>query len=107
AVASGTRARAEEFVAEIAMACLDVDEREAGVASEAGRVRELHLQPRQLVVVDHAHAARKAAIEDWMGRGGERRGAIVDVGARVASRVRQLQADEEIGVCVRAESLAM
>ena len=53
-------------MAEIAVARLDVDEREAGVVREAGRGREILLEPRQLVVLDDADAVRKAAIEHGM-----------------------------------------
>ena len=89
------------------MALLDVHETKAGIARERSRGDELVREALQIVVAQHANARRKAAIEHRVMPPGQRLGAIVDVGPRVASRMRQLETDEQIGVGVRAESLAM
>ena len=94
-------------MSEIAVAGLDVDEAEAGVARQPRRRDEVVDQAIQLVVLEHAHAVREPPVEDRVRARGDRRRPIVDVRPRVAPRMRQLQADVEIAVGVGAESLAV
>ena len=61
-------AGAEQLVPEIAVARLDVDEAEAGVARQPRRGDEVVDQAIELVVLEHAHAVRKAAIEHRIAR---------------------------------------
>ena len=73
AVASRPLPRAEQLVPEVAVAVLDVDEREARVPRELRRVDESLDQPIEIVVGQHPHARREAPIEVRMRVGGERR----------------------------------
>ncbi len=61
----------------------------------------------EIVVFEQPDARWKATIENRMGAGRQRRRTIVDVGARVAARVRELQTDEKVGVRRRAEPFAV
>src|SRR6185295_17105255 len=98
AVRSGAVAGAEQLVSEIAVAGLDVDEAEAGVARQTSRRDEVVDQAIQLLVLEHTDAPGDASIEDRVRARGDRRRAIVRVRPRVASRMGQLQADVEIAV---------
>src|SRR5262245_3812373 len=91
-------ARAEQLVSEVAMTLLDVDEAETSVARERRRRDELVGQAIELGVAQHPNAARKSPIEHRMVPTREWFRAIVDIGSRIAPRVRQLEANEQIRV---------
>ena len=103
----GPRLRAQHLVAEIAMARLRVDELKAAVMREPRRGDVVVHEAIELVVGQHAHAAREPLIENRMMARRERRRLVPHVGPREASRVGNLQPEIQIGVGVRAEALAM
>ncbi len=72
AVAAWPAARAQQFVAEIAMAVLQVDELEAEVGREPRGGDEVFAQPVELIVGQHAHAAGEPVVEERMLVGDER-----------------------------------
>ena len=96
------RARAQQLVTEIAVAVLDVHEGVAGVAGHAAPRRRSVDQPIEIVVGQQPHAGGEAAIELRMRVGDLRLRRRVLRRARVAARVRELQAD----VRDRASALA-
>ena len=89
------------------MAVLDVDELVPRTLRQPRRAHEVLDQPVEVVVGEQAHSAREAAVEDRMVVGDQRLRAILDVRAREASGMRELQADVEVGVRVGAEALAV
>jgi hypothetical protein len=94
-------------VSEIAVAVLDVDEREAGVPRLFGRGHEPVDEAIEIVVAHHRQAGGEAAIQQRMRVRDARLGTPFHRRLCVASRVRELQADVEIAVRVRAEGLAV
>ena len=90
---SGTAPGGEELVEEVAVAVLDVEEREALVARERGGPAERGDDLVDLVVVEHRAAVVDAGpgVEVGMGE----RGATKSVGP--AAAVGQLQADQRLG----------
>jgi hypothetical protein len=107
AVRAGACARAQQLVAEIAVARLHVDEAKSRVAGARGRADEIVDERIELGILEHADAVREAPIEDRVRARRDRRWPIVDVRPGIAARVRQLQADVQIAVRVRSEALAM
>ena len=79
AVTSGTTPGAEELVAEVAVAVLDIDPAEAGLLREARRRDEILDEAGDLVVVEEDVVARDAELAIQQGGGG--RGCAV-AGAR-------------------------
>ena len=98
-------ARAEQLVAEIAVAVLDVDESEPGFSGQRCGRDEVVDHAADLIVGQHADRTRKPAIEDGVRHGGQRLGTLVPVGLRKTARVGQLKPDVEIGVRTGAEPL--
>ena len=76
AVAAGPVARAKQFVAEVPVALLHIDEPEPGAVREPRRGDEIVDQVIKLFVGEHAHFARHPPIEYGMMRRRQRRGPI-------------------------------
>jgi hypothetical protein len=107
AVLPAAAAGADQLVAQIPVARLDVDEPVTRSVRQPGRCHEIIDEGIELLVRQHAHAARHAPIQHRMAAGRQRLWTIVDVRPAPASGVSQLQADEEIAVGVRAEAFPM
>ena len=93
----GVRA-AQQLVAEVAVAVLDVDEVEAGALRQHRGLHEARRQVVEVVVGQQRHRAvgADAAVEHRVRVRRERLRLLVRVGARVAARVGQLQADDQV-----------
>jgi len=94
-------------VPEIAVAVLDVDEREPRVVGHPRGLDESIDEPIQVFVGHQRHARGKARVEHRVRVRRARLGSLVDVGLRVASRVRQLETDEQVAVRIAAVSVAV
>src|SRR5204863_5188645 len=101
------RARAQELVAEIAVAVFDVDELKPRTVREARRANEIDNDPIELAVGCDTDTVRKPAIEDRVRICGQRLGAVLFVRTREASGVRELQPDEEVVACRGSKALAV
>ncbi len=89
------------------MAVLDVDELESDRVGTTRGLDELVDQAIDRLVGHQRDAAGEPLVEDRIGVRGERLGAIPDVRAREAARVRELETEIEVAVRVRAEALAV
>ena len=97
AVVAGAVDGAEQLVEEVAVAVLDVDEVEPGVAGAHGGVHEVDGQAVELAVGEAAgDVGRDAPVELGMAAGDQRPGGAV--GSGPASGVGELEADDEVVV---------
>ena len=86
----------EQLVAQVAVAVLHVHELEAGPLREDGGPHVVVGQAVEVLVGQDPHAAGEAPVQDRVGEGDERLRPVPGVRARVAARVRDLQAHHEV-----------
>ena len=107
AVAAFAVARAQQLVAEVSVAVLDVDELKPDGVGAARGLDEVGNEAIDVLVFHQRDAAGKAFVEDRVEMRGERLRTVPDVRARETPRVRELETEIEIAVGVRAEPLAV
>ena len=95
-VAARAVAGAQQLVAEIAVAVLDVDEVEAGSAGQPRRLDEVVDQAVELVIGDHPDPVGEAPVENRVVARRKGLGAAPFVGAPVPSGVGELQPYQQI-----------
>src|SRR5919201_5411345 len=100
-------AGAEQFVSEVAVTMLDVDELESHVVGESRSSHEILDEAIELVIFKNVRNAVEAAIEQRMGVSGLRLQTVLRVRTREAAGVRELQADEQVALGAGSEALAM
>ena len=98
------RFRAQQFVEEVAVTMLEIDEVIADVARHLRRTHESGGDAIQLIVRQYVEAAGKAGVELWMRVGGERRRRALNRPGE-AARMGQLQTDVEVVGGARSEPI--